>query len=59
VSGREDQDARRRARRLAAHARYNASVKGAQRYARYEARHPERRGRWDVIMRLRADRPPA
>jgi hypothetical protein len=56
VSGREDQAAAQAARRRARHARYNSSVKGRARYARYEAKHPERRGRWAVTMRLRAER---
>ena len=41
-------DAERRTRRLAAHAKYNASLKGRARYARYEAAHPERaENRWE------------
>jgi len=38
----------RRARRLATHAKYNSSRKGKIRYARYEAKHPERAEvRWE------------
>jgi len=33
-------------RRLAKHARYNASAKGRARDQRYEAKHPERKERW-------------
>jgi hypothetical protein len=38
----------RRERRLAAYTRYNTSRKGKARYARYEAKHPERKeNRWE------------
>ena len=41
-------DAERRERRLASHSKYNKSKKGAARYARYEAKHPERKeNRWE------------
>jgi len=40
--------------RLAKYARYNASEKGQARRKRYEDKHPERRERWSVIMRLKA-----
>lgn len=56
ASGRGGQDAASRAR--ARWARYNASPKGRARRDRYEAAHPERRNRWDVIMRIRANAPP-
>jgi hypothetical protein len=36
-------------KRLAKHRRYNASVKGQRRNARYEAKHPERKVRWSPI----------
>lgn len=36
-----------RARRLDTHRRYNTSLKGQARNARYEARHPERKLRWE------------
>lgn len=37
----------RRARRLAAHSKYNTSAKGQRRNLRYEAKHPERKLRWE------------
>jgi hypothetical protein len=37
-----------RARRLEAHARYNATDKGRKRNKRYEAKHPERKIRWEA-----------
>ena len=41
-------DAERRERRLAAYQKYNTSKKGKARYARYEAKHPERaENRWE------------
>jgi hypothetical protein len=36
------------------HALYNRSAKGQARNKRYEEAHPERKNRWDPIMRLRA-----
>lgn len=36
-----------RGRRLEVHRRYNHSAKGQARDARYEARHPERKLRWE------------
>ena len=36
-----------RERRLDAHRRYNTSAKGQRRNLRYEARHPERKLRWE------------
>ena len=44
----------RRARYLAAQARYNASPKGRARQRRYEAAHPERATRWHPIMHIKA-----
>jgi hypothetical protein len=41
-------DEQRRANRLATYAKYNASLKGKRRYARYEDTHPERKdNRWE------------
>ena len=38
----------RRANQLASYTKYNASRKGRARYARYEAKHPERaEARWE------------
>lgn len=37
----------RRARHLERHRRYNTSTKGQRRNLAYEARHPERRLRWE------------
>lgn len=36
-----------REKRLAAHRRYNMSAKGRARNLRYEAKHPERKLRWE------------
>ena len=44
----------RRARYLAAQARYNGSPRGRARYQRYEAAHPERAARWYPIMHIKA-----
>lgn len=49
-----DPPAGRAQRALDRYARYNASTKGRARRDRYEQKHPERRQRWDVIMRIRA-----
>ena len=38
----------RQARRLAAHSRYNTSIKGKNRNNRYESKHPERKLRWEA-----------
>lgn len=38
----------RRANRLASHEKYNKSVKGQKRNKRYEAKHPERKLRWEA-----------
>lgn len=46
----EQQDEARKAK----HRRYNRSRKGSARYKAYEAKHPERRGRWSPIMELKA-----
>ena len=40
---------------LARHTRYNNSVKGKARRARYEEKHPERK-QWSEIMRIKARR---
>jgi hypothetical protein len=37
-----------RTRRLDAHRRYNLSTKGQARNLRYEAKHPERKLRWEA-----------
>jgi hypothetical protein len=42
------------AARLETYRRYNRSVKGAKRYKRYEAKHPERAERWSPIMQAKA-----
>jgi hypothetical protein len=47
-------DLERIERRLDAHRRYNRSTKGAARYKRYEAKHPERATRWSPIMHVKA-----
>lgn len=44
----------RDARRLERHRRYNRSRKGAARYRRYEAKHPERATRWSPLMLAKA-----
>ncbi len=41
-------------KRLARHARYNRSIKGAARYKRYEDKHPERKERWSPLMLQKA-----
>jgi hypothetical protein len=50
-----------RARRLAKHARYNISIKGQRRNMRYEAKHPERKLRWETARNVlnHGARPPA
>jgi len=52
-------ESERRERRLASHTRYNTSTKGKARYARYEAKHPERQeNRWEPARNeKRSDRP--
>lgn len=40
-------DEERRGRRLASHAKYNASRKGRNRNKRYEDAHPDRKLRWE------------
>ena len=49
-------DDEKRERRLAAHRKYNLSTKGRARDARYEAKHPERKLRWEAARNaLRRD----
>jgi hypothetical protein len=43
----------RRERRRAAHQKYNLSAKGQARNARYEAKHPERKLRWEPARNAR------
>jgi hypothetical protein len=42
-----DEAEKARVRRLDSHRKYNLSAKGQKRNARYEARHPERKLRWE------------
>jgi hypothetical protein len=38
----------------ARHRRYNLTIKGAERYKRYEEKHPERKERWSKLMEAKA-----